>query len=131
MNAMKEVMSNFEERSNNQKEERLDFYTEESESTRKLSSWVGTEEDMKMRMRRAGGLRAKVKEQQKNTRLSKMCQAKILQVCRICYCSTVKREYCGRSERGTAPSYCTQLGPSCAYERLWDGDEAEADGRER
>ena len=81
VNAMKEVMSKFEERSNNQKEERLDFYTEESESMRKLSSWVGTEEDMKMRMRRAGGLRAKVKKQQKNTRLSKMCQAKILQVC--------------------------------------------------
>ena len=39
-NAMKEVMGRFEERSNDQKEECLDFCMEESDSIRVLGSWV-------------------------------------------------------------------------------------------
>ena len=71
VNAMKEVMLRFEERSNDRKEECLDFCMEESESIRVLGSWVGMKEDVNMRLRRAGGLWAKVKGQLKNTRLSK------------------------------------------------------------
>ena len=40
VNAMKEVMGRFEERSNDQKEECLDFCMEESDSIRVLGSWV-------------------------------------------------------------------------------------------
>ena len=61
VNAMKEVMGRFEERSNDQKEECLDFCMEESDSIRVLGSWVGMKEDVNMRLRRAGGLWAKVK----------------------------------------------------------------------
>ena len=77
VNAMKEVMGRFEERSNDHKEECLDFCMEESDSIRMLVSWVSTKEDVNMRLGRAGGLWAKVKEQLKNTRLSK----RIVQAC--------------------------------------------------
>ena len=70
VNVMKEVMGKFEERSNDQKEEYLDFCMEESESIRVLGSWVSMKEDVNMRLRREGGLWAKVKEQLKNTSLS-------------------------------------------------------------
>ena len=40
------VMGKFEERSNEQKEECLDFCMEESESIRVFGSWVGTKEDV-------------------------------------------------------------------------------------
>ena len=50
VNAMKEVMGKFEERSNDQKEECLDFCMEESDSIRVLGSWVGTKEDVNMRL---------------------------------------------------------------------------------
>ena len=81
VNAMKEVMGRFEERSNDQKEECLDLCMVESDSIRELGSWVGMKEDVNMRLRRAGGLWAKVKEQLKNTRLSKRWQARIVQAC--------------------------------------------------
>ena len=79
VNALKEVIGKFEERSNDQKEDCLDFWMEESESIGVLGSWVGTKEDVNMRLRRAGGLWAKVEEQLKNTRLSKRSQARIVQ----------------------------------------------------
>jgi hypothetical protein len=79
--AVKEIMSMFEERSNEQKEEYLDFYDVESEKLRVLGSWVGTKEDVNMRLRRAGGLWAKVKEQLKHTRLSRRWQARVVEAC--------------------------------------------------
>ena len=57
----------------------LDFCMGESESIRVLESWVGMKEDVNMRLRRAGGSWAKVKEQLNNTRLSKRWQARIAQ----------------------------------------------------
>ena len=59
----------------------LDFCMEEGDGIRVLGSWVGTKEDVNMQLRRAGGLWAKVKEQMKNTRLSKRWQASIVQAC--------------------------------------------------
>ena len=76
---MKEVMNKFKERGNDQKEESLDVYMKETKSIRVFGSWVGTKEDVNMRIRRAGGLWAKMKEQLKNTRLSKRWQARIVQ----------------------------------------------------
>ena len=81
VNAMKKVMGKFEERSNDQKEECLEFCMEESDSIRVFGSWVGTKEVVNMRLRRAGGLWANEKEQLKNTRLSKRWQARIVQAC--------------------------------------------------
>ena len=81
VNAMMEVMWRFEERSNYQKEDCLDFCMEESDSIRVLGSWVCMKEDVNMRLRRAAGLWAKVKEELKNTRLSKRWQARVVQAC--------------------------------------------------
>ena len=67
---MIEVMGKFEERSNDRKEECLDFSMEESDSIGVLGSWVVSKEDVNMKLRRAGGRWAKVNEQLKNTRLS-------------------------------------------------------------
>ena len=79
--AVKDVMGRFEERSNEHKEELLDICDVVSESLRVLGSWVGMEEDLNRRTRRASGLWAKVKEQLKNTRLSKRWQARVVQAC--------------------------------------------------
>ena len=81
VNAMKEVMGKFDKRSNDQKEECLEFCMEESESIRVLRSWVSMKEVVNMGLRRAGGLWAKVKEQLKNMRLSMRWQARIVQAC--------------------------------------------------
>ena len=81
VNDVKKVMNKFEGRSNDQKEERQDFYMEGSESIRVFRSQIGKKEDVNFSMRRAGGLWAKVKKQLKNTRLSKRWQAKIVQAC--------------------------------------------------
>ena len=78
---VKGVMSMFEERSNDAKEECLEFDKVESESIRVLGSWVGAKEDVTMRIRRASGLWAKVKEQLKNTRLSRKWQGRIVGAC--------------------------------------------------
>ena len=93
VNAIKEVMGKFEDRSNDQKEECLDFCMEESESIRVLGSWVGMKEDVNMRLRRARGLWAKVKEQLKNIKLSKRWQARIVHAC---VGSRVSCQFCGR-----------------------------------
>ena len=52
---IKRVMGEFEER-NNEEKERLSFVTEEDKSIRMLECWIGAEEDMKNRKKRAGGL---------------------------------------------------------------------------
>ena len=50
VNAMKEVMGKFEERSIDQKEECLDFCMEENDRIRMLGSWVGMKEGVNMRL---------------------------------------------------------------------------------
>ena len=50
VNAMKEVMGKFEERSIDQKEECLDFCMEENDRIRMLGSCVGTKEGVNMRL---------------------------------------------------------------------------------
>ena len=78
VNAMKEVIGKFEERSNDHKEKCLGFCMEESESIRVLGSWMGTKEVLNIRLRRAGDLWAKVKELMKNTRFAKRWKARIV-----------------------------------------------------
>ena len=88
VNAMKEVIGKFEGSSNDQKEQCMDFCMEESESIRVLGSWVGMKDNVNMRLRRAGGLWAKVKEQLKNMRCKR--------VWRVHYCLIAKQECGGR-----------------------------------
>ena len=78
---VKRVMGMFEERSNEAKEEWVDFREEESENVRILGSWIGAHDDVKMRIKRASGLWVKVKEQLKNTRLSRRWQGRIVEAC--------------------------------------------------
>ena len=78
---VKRVMGEFEERNNEDKEEEHFFGREESEGTRMLGCWLGTKEDGRNRIRRAGGLWHKVKAQLRHTRLSKRMQARIVEAC--------------------------------------------------
>ena len=77
----KEVMGKFEERNNDDKEEILEFGTEESNKIRMLGVWLGEEEDIKQRLKRAGAAWIKVKNQLKGSKLSKRMQAKIVESC--------------------------------------------------
>ena len=78
---VKEVMNRWEERNNEDKEEVLDFGTEEGEEIRVLGSWVGMDADVKNRIKRAGRLWGNVKGWLKGSRLSKRWQGKIVEAC--------------------------------------------------
>ena len=77
----KDEMSKWEERDNAEKEEVLEFGTEEGANVRVLGSWLGTKEDISNRKRRAGMLWGRVKEWLKGTKLSKRWQARIVAAC--------------------------------------------------
>ena len=81
LRAIKEAMAMFEEKNNDDKEEEVIFGTEQSNGIRMLGSWLGPEEDIKQRKRKAGAAWAKVKAQLKGSRLSKKCQARVTQTC--------------------------------------------------
>ena len=78
---VKRIMEEFEEKNNDDKEESLEFGSEEGKKIRMLGSWVGPEEDIKNRKKRAGALWFRVKNRLKNTRLSKRRQARIFEAC--------------------------------------------------
>jgi hypothetical protein len=59
--AVKEVMNQWEERNNEEKEEVLEFGTEEGGEIRVLGSWVSSEVDVNNRIKRAGNLWWRVK----------------------------------------------------------------------
>ena len=75
------VMESFEERNNDEKEESLDFGSEEGKKIRILGCWIGAEEDVRNRKKRAGALWCKVKRQLKNTRMTKKMQARVYEAC--------------------------------------------------
>ena len=78
---VKRIMAEYEEKNNDDKEEKLEFGSEEGKKIRMLGSWIGPEEDIKNRKKRAGMLWYKVKSRLKNTRLSKKMQARIFEAC--------------------------------------------------
>ena len=78
---IKRIMGEFEEKNNDDKEEKLEFGSEEGKKIRMLGSWIGPEEDIKNRKKRAGALWWKVKNRLRNTRLSKKRQARIFEAC--------------------------------------------------
>ena len=78
---IKEVMKNFEEKNNEEKEEKLEFGKDGAGGIRMLGVWIGAKEDIKNRKRRAGGLWAKVKRRLTKSRLPKRIQARVVQCC--------------------------------------------------
>ena len=78
---VKEVMGRWEERNNDDKEERLVFGTVEGGEVRVLGSWLGAEADRKNRIRRAGGLWGQVKGWLRGSRMSKKVQARVVEAC--------------------------------------------------
>ena len=81
VNVVKETMNKWEERNNDAKEEVLEFGTKEGDEIRVLGSWMGANEDVRNRIRRANGLWWRVKKWLKGSRMSKRCQARVVQAC--------------------------------------------------
>jgi hypothetical protein len=79
--AIKTTMAQFEEQNNDDKEEALIFGTGEGDEVRMLGSWMGPAQDVKNRIKRAGGLWFKVKRQLKKSKLSKKVQARVFETC--------------------------------------------------
>ena len=75
------MMGRWEERDNEDKEETLEFGTNEGEDVRVLGSWLGAKEDVNHRKQRAGALWGKVKEWLNGSRLNKRWQARIVEAC--------------------------------------------------
>ena len=69
----------WEERNIEDKKERLEFGTAEGREIRGLGNWVGSEQDIRNRIRRAGGVWGRVKDGLKSSRLSKKWQARIVE----------------------------------------------------
>lgn len=78
---VKGVMNKWEERNNDDKEEVLEFGTEEGEEIRVLGSWMGMKVDASNRIKRAGRLWGSVKEWLKGSLLSKRWQARVVEAC--------------------------------------------------
>ena len=78
---IKSVMNKWEERNNDDKEEALEIGTEEGEEIRVLGSWMGVKEDINNRTGRAGLLWANAKGWLKGSRMSKRCQARVVETC--------------------------------------------------
>ena len=78
---VKDVMSQSEEKNNEDKEEVAVFGTSEAEEIRMLGSWLGPKEDLKKRKKRAGTLWAKCRPQLIKSKLPKKKQAQVLERC--------------------------------------------------
>ena len=77
---IKETMSKFEEKNNDDKEEELIFGTENGEMIRMLGSYIGNREDIKQQVKRANGTWAKTKRRLKHSKLSKKCKLELLKL---------------------------------------------------
>ena len=79
--ATKRVMSRFEERNNDDKEEELPFGREGSSGIRMLGCWLGWNEDVKQRLARAGRAWAKLRGRLKGSKMPKKVQARVVEAC--------------------------------------------------
>ena len=78
---VKQAMGRWEERNNDDKEERLVFGTEEGGEVRVLGSWLGAEADKRNRIKRSGRLWGQVRGWLRGSRLSKRVQASVVEAC--------------------------------------------------
>ena len=78
---VKRVMNEFEERNNEDKEERLMFGEEESGGIRMLGCWMGWKADIAQRLNRGRKAWFKVKGRLVGSKMSKKTQARIVETC--------------------------------------------------
>ena len=78
---IKRVMSQFEERNNDDKEEKLIFGSEDSGEVRMLGCWMGWKKDVSQRLSRAGKAWAKVRGRLVGSKLPKKMQARVVEAC--------------------------------------------------
>ena len=81
MESVKNAIKMFEEANNEYKDEKLWFGSEESENIRMLGVWMGAEKDNINRVKRAGGLWAKVRSQLRGSHLTLNTKAHIVSSC--------------------------------------------------
>ena len=74
-------MAEFEERNNDDKEERAVFGTDEADLIRMLGCWLGSKEDVKNRIQRAGNRWAKCRPRLVESKLPRRKQAQIVEAC--------------------------------------------------
>ena len=78
---VKHVMESFEQKNNEDKEEKAFFGTTEADEIRRLGCWLGPKQDVKNRIKRAGMLWTKVRGQLQKSKIPKRKQAQIVQTC--------------------------------------------------
>ena len=77
----KTVMGSFEERNNDDKEESLEFGSDESGRVRMLGTWLGWKEDVDKRLARAGKSWFALRNRLIGSKMSKKMQARVVEVC--------------------------------------------------
>ena len=77
----KEVMNRFEERNNDNKEEAVDFGSDESGGVRMLGMWLGWKEDVDNRLARVGKAWFRLCSKIVGLKMSKRMQARLIAVC--------------------------------------------------
>ena len=73
---IEKVVGEFEERTNESKEEKMEFGAEDSEEIRKLGTYMGIEHNTNMRIKRAARTWMKIKKKFMRCKLIKKTQAK-------------------------------------------------------
>ena len=78
---IEKVMGEFEERTNESKEEKMEFGAKDSEEIRMLGTYMGNEHDTNMRIKRAARTWMQIKKRFLKCKLSKKTQAKVVETC--------------------------------------------------
>ena len=78
---IEKVMGEFEERTNESKEEKMEFGAEDIEEIRILGTYMGNEQDTEMQIKRAARTRMQIKERFRKCKLSRKTQAKVAETC--------------------------------------------------
>ena len=78
---IEKVMGEFEERTNESKEEKMEFGERDSEEIRMLGTYMGNEHDTNMRIKRAARTWMQIKKRFMKCKLSKKTQAKVVETC--------------------------------------------------
>ena len=78
---IQKVMGEFEERTNESKEEKMVFGARDSEEIRMIGTYMENEHDTKMRIKRAARTWMQIKKRFMKCKLSKKTQAKVVETC--------------------------------------------------
>ena len=78
---IEKVIGEFEERTDESKEKRMEFGTKDSEEIRMLGTYIGNEHDTKIQIKRAARTWMQVRKRFMNCKLRKKTQAKVVETC--------------------------------------------------